>query len=261
MRWAAAVLMALLPSAAAWADATPTKWEQLFFPFPIVGAPPQLEQQVQLFATGFTGDRGSGFQPSAELAWIAASHWGLVADVPYQFGSGGQAEGIGDTTLLVQYLAAGSIPKDDMLSVGVQTSINTGVAGFTQGDTLIGPFAYAAKRFFHRLILEGNLTQLTPVEHAQTAKQLSADGLISFLTTPLSSSFPVYVQGELDSTRYFPAQTVFAAPELFIGPFKSPISDGTRLAAGTFFELAGDPEHHRLYSLTVSFDIPDRFGY
>ena len=46
----------------------PTKWEQLFFPFPIVGAPPQLEQQVQLFNSYFHGRAGTGDVPSAEVA-------------------------------------------------------------------------------------------------------------------------------------------------------------------------------------------------
>ncbi len=57
----------------------PTEWEQLFFPFPIVGAPPQLEQQVQVFDSYFRGKAGSGDVPQVELAVIAGPHLGLVA--------------------------------------------------------------------------------------------------------------------------------------------------------------------------------------
>src|SRR5579885_3218538 len=56
--WLAAAVWAAAPARA---DEAPTKWEQLFYPFPIVGAPPQLEQQVQLFGTYFTGNQGRGF--------------------------------------------------------------------------------------------------------------------------------------------------------------------------------------------------------
>ena len=97
------------------ADEQPTKWEQLFFPFPIVGAPPQLEQQVQLFVNVFTGKNGGGVVPSAEVAYIVTPHLGLVATLPYQFGFSGQPWGLGDAQLLVQYLAAGSLRLDDML--------------------------------------------------------------------------------------------------------------------------------------------------
>jgi hypothetical protein len=68
----------------------PTTWEQLFFPFPIVGAPPQLEQQVQVFNSYFHGRAGRGDVPSIELAYIASPHIGLVATVPFQFGFDGQ---------------------------------------------------------------------------------------------------------------------------------------------------------------------------
>ena len=87
----------------------PTKWEQLFFPFPIVGAPPQLEQQVQLFDSFFTGTKGSGDVPAAELAYIASTHLGLVLTVPLQFGFQRQPTGLQDINLLVQYLVAGSL--------------------------------------------------------------------------------------------------------------------------------------------------------
>ncbi len=92
--------------------------------------------------------------------------------------------------------------------------------------------------------------------------------------TPLRFDYPVYLQAELDSTTYLggtaalpplathgPAQTLFLAPEIFVGPFATPISDGTRLAAGYFFNLAGDPVHDRTFTVTVAFDIPNKFGY
>ena len=78
------------------ADEEPTKWEQLFFPFPIVGAPPQLEQQVQVFNSYFHGRAGSGDVPSAEFAYIASPHLGLVATLPFQVGFGGQTTGFED---------------------------------------------------------------------------------------------------------------------------------------------------------------------
>ncbi len=263
-----------LASDPARADEPPAKWEQLFYPFPIVGAPPQLEQQVQAFADYATGSQGRSFTPSAELAYIATARLGVVADVPYQWNCGGRPGGVGDTTLLLQYLAAGSLERDDMLSVGLQGQFPTGRPGVTAADYSVGPFAYAAKRWFHRLILEGNVTMLEPVVHGDSPKQVLLDGLVSYLTTRMDSSFPVYVQGEIDSTRYFsgvrnlpgmatsaPLQTVSVAPELFLGPFKTPVNDGTRVALGVFFNLAGDPAEHRVYSLTFSFDIPNRFGY
>ena len=70
------------PSSAAAQEDEPTKWEQLFFPFPIVGAPPQLEQQVQVFNSYFHGNAGSGDVPSAELAYIATPHLGPRRDRP-----------------------------------------------------------------------------------------------------------------------------------------------------------------------------------
>ena len=44
---AAVAIVALCDARAARAEDEPKVWQQLFFPFPIVGAPPQLEQQVQ----------------------------------------------------------------------------------------------------------------------------------------------------------------------------------------------------------------------
>src|SRR6185437_6953943 len=128
--------------------------------------------------------------------------------------------------------------------------------------------------FFKHLIFEGNMTALFPTEHSSSAKQLLLDGLISYLTTPVEAQFPIYVQTELNATFYYsgtlalppnatasPVQTVFLAPEIFLGPFGTPISDGTRVAGGVFFNLAGDNVHDRTYTVTVSFDIPNRFGY
>jgi hypothetical protein len=87
------------PSSASGQEEEPTKWEQLFFPFPIVGAPPQLEQQVQVFNSYFHGNAGSGDVPSAELAYIASPHLGLVATVPFQIGFGGQTTGFEEAQL------------------------------------------------------------------------------------------------------------------------------------------------------------------
>ena len=269
-----APFVALLSSSAVLADQTPKKWEELFFPFPIVGAPPQLEQQVQFFGSYFNGRNGTAFQPSTELAYIATAHLGVVATVPYQSGSSGQPTGLGDFNFLVQYLAAGSLEHDNMLSMGIQTVVPTGAPGISEGDTFTGPFVYGGQRFFKRLIFEGNVTALFPVEHSASAKQLVLNGLVSYLTTPLDAPFPIYLQTEIDSTFYIsgtqalppnvssaPAQTVFLAPEVFLGPFQSPISDGTRVAAGVFFNIVGESIHSRTYTLTASFDIPNRFGY
>lgn len=256
------------------ADEQHQRWEELFFPFSIVGAPPQLEQQIQIFGTYFTGNAGQGFEPSAELAYILTAHLGLVATLPYQVGYSGQSTGWQDANLMVQYLATGSLEHDDMLSVGIQTSFPTGASSLTQGDYLIGPFAYAAKRFYKHLIFELNGTALFPIEHTDTAKQFLLNGLISYLTTPVDSKFPIYIQTELDSTFFVsgtqglpqgmttsPAQTFFIAPEIYFGPFKCSISDGTRIAAGVFFNVTGDAVHSHIYSLTIAFDLPNRFGY
>lgn len=106
MRAAALVVVIAASSRSASAqEDEPTKWEQLFFPFPIVGAAPQLEQQVQFFNSYFHGNAGSGDVPSAELAYFASPHLGLVATVPFQVGVGGQTTGFEDAQLLVQRLA------------------------------------------------------------------------------------------------------------------------------------------------------------
>jgi hypothetical protein len=277
-RWAAGLTLAATCSTlAAGASAQgeePTKWEQLFFPFPIVGAPPQLEQQVQVFDTYFHGHSGSADVPSVELAYIASPHLGLVATVPLQLGWGGQTTGFADAQLLVQWLAAGSLELDDMVSAGVMGTLPTGRDDLTSGDSYVGPFVYAAQRFFHRLIFEGNVTPLLPIVHGESTRQILGTALVSVLLTPRRFSFPVYTQVELNSTTYLggtaalppgatqsPAETLFLAPEVFLGPFESPISDGTRIALGVSFNLLGDAVHAQTYTLTAAFDIPNPYGY
>jgi hypothetical protein len=112
------------------------------------GAPPQLEQQVQVFNSYFRGNAGSGYVPSAELAYIASPHLGLVATVPFQIGFGGQTTGFEDAQLLVQWLAAGSLELDNMLSVGAMGTFPIGRGDLSSGDYYVGPFVYGAQRFF-----------------------------------------------------------------------------------------------------------------
>ena len=272
----AAVALALVAatSAASAQDEEPTKWEQLFFPFPIVGAPPQLEQQVQVFNSYFHGKAGSGDVPSAELAYIATPHLGVVATVPFQIGFAGQTTGFEDAELLVQWLAAGSLELDDMLSVGVLGTFPIGREDLGSGDYYVGPFAYGAQRFVHRLIFEGNVTPLLPVVHGASTRQVLGTGLVAVLLTPQRFALPVYTQVEVNSTTYLggtaalppgatesPAETLFVAPEVFLGPFRSPISDGTRVALGVSFNVLGDAVHARTYTVTAAFDIPNPYGY
>ncbi len=273
----ASILLAcldVLKPGTARADEAPTKWEQLFFPFPIVGAPPQLEQQVQVFNSYFRGDQGSADVLSAELAYIISPHVGLVATIPYQIGLREQPTGLQDTQLLVQYLAAGSLVDDDMLSVGLTATFPTGRGDLGEGDAFVGPFAYAAKRWFHHLVLEADATALVPILHAASTKQIVSTGMVSVMVTPRAFDYPVYAQVEIDSTTYLdgtaalppgamrsPAQTLFVVPEIFVGPFATPIDKGVRVAAGISFELAGDPVHRRTYMLTAALDIPNKYGY
>jgi hypothetical protein len=118
------------------------------------------------------------------------------------------------------------------------------------------------------------VTTLLPVVHGDSTRQILADGLVSVLLTPQRFSFPVYAQVEVDTTTYLggtgglppgathsPAETAFVAPEVFLGPFASPISDGTRIAAGVSFDVAGDAVHAQTYMLTAAFDIPNKYGY
>ncbi len=266
---AAGATLTLAVEGRALADEEPTQWEQLFFPFPIVGAPPQLEQQVQLFASVFTGKDGGGVVPSAEVAFIATPHLGFVATVPYQFGFAGEPWGVGDVQLLAQYLAGGSLKLDDMVSIGLELTFPTAQHGLGGGDLFFGWFVYAGQRFWKHFILELDATALVPTLHGDTARQLLIDGLVSTLVTPRRFAVPIYLQVEIDSTTYVagsaglpstqpssPAETVYVAPELFIGPVH-----GVRAAAGVFFDAYGDPVHRVTYSLTVAIDIPNRFGY
>jgi hypothetical protein len=122
---------------------------------------------------------------------------------------------------------------------------------------------------WHHLIFELNLTALIPIVHGNSARQFLANGLVSTLVTPRRFRVPVYVQVEVDTTTYVdgtaglppgqartPAETVFVAPELFLGPVH-----GVRVAGGVFFSVLGDFVHSVTYSLTAAFDIPNRFGY
>ena len=267
MRRRRALALALaLPVLAATATARadedePTKSEQLFFPFPIVGAPPQLEQQVQVFDSYSHGDRGGADVPSAELAYIVSPHFGVVATVPYQIGGSQQPSGLEDISLLAQYLAAGSLADDDMLSIGVQGTFPTGQGSLSGGQYFVGPFAYAAKRWAHRFILEADVTGLVPIAHDTSSKQLLGTGMVAVMVTPQHADYPVYAQVEVDSTTTSANEALYIAPEVFVGPFKTPIDDGVRLAAGVSFELAGDPVHRQTYMVTAAFDIPNKYGY
>jgi hypothetical protein len=55
-----------------------------------------------------------------------------------------------------------------------------------------------------------------------------------------------------------PAEALFIAPEVFLGPFVSPISDGTPVAAGVSFNVVGDAVHAQTYTVTAAFDIPNK---
>jgi len=274
MKWPAIALVLIAAPAVARADDEPTTWEQLFFPFPIVGAPPQLEQQVQIFNSYSRGSSGSAYVPSTELAYIVSPHLGLVATIPFQVGISKQTTGFQDAELLVQYLAAGSLADDAMVSVGLSTTFPTGRRDLSGGDYFVGPFAYGAKRWFHRLVLVADATALLPVVHGASTRQILTTGMVSVMVTPRRFDYPVYAQLEVDSTTYLdgmaalppgatssPAETVFIAPEVFIGPFKSPIDEGTRVAAGVFYNATGDPVHRWTFTLTAAFDIPNKYGY
>ena len=273
-RVAVAALAVTLCATPTRADEEPKVWQQLFYPFPIVGAPPQLEQQVQVFDSYFRGNQGSGDVLSAELAYILSPEIGIVATVPFQFGFDGQTTGFQDIELLLQGLVAGSIEHDYMISVGLQGTLPTGREDLSAGSAYFGLFAYAAKRFFHHLVFEADVTTLFPISNPESARQVMGAGLVSVLLTPQHCDFPVYAQVEVDGTLFYagslglpsgatnaPAGTTFVAPEIFLGPFKTPISDGTRVAAGVSFDVAGDPAHAQTYTLTVAFDVPNPYGY
>ena len=269
-----AALAVLAFPAVARADEQPARWEQLFFPFPIVGAPPQLEQQVQVFGGYFHGADGSASPLSAELAYIASPHLGLVATIPSQIGIDKQPTGLQDIQLLLQYLAAGSLAHDAMISLGLEGTFPTGASDLSAGDYYAGAFAYAAKRWFRRFILEANATALLPIVHGESTRQILTTGMASVLVTPLDFDYPVYAQVEVDSTTYLdgsanlppgatrsPAESLFIAPEIFVGPFKTPIDEGVRVAAGVFYNVTGDPVHQWTFTVTAAFDIPNKYGY
>src|SRR6202142_2708923 len=190
------------PSTAHADEPEPTKWEEMFFPFPIVGAPPQLEQQAQLFDGYFRGNKGSADVPSVELAFILSAHLGVVATVPFQIGIDQQTTGFEDGQLLLQYLALGSLEYDDMLSIGMMGTFPTGRGDLSSGDYYAGPFAYAAQRFFHRLIVEGNVTALVPIVHGASSRQLLGTAYVSVLLTPVHLLFPDGPGVELNHTVY-----------------------------------------------------------
>src|SRR5690348_14104690 len=118
--------LGLVASSARANEDEPKIWQQLFFPFPIVGAPPQLEQQVQVFDSYFRGDSGSGDVLSAELAYILTPEIGVVAIIPFQFGFDGQTTGFQDAQILLQGLAAGLLEHDWMLSPGLEGTLPIG---------------------------------------------------------------------------------------------------------------------------------------
>src|ERR1700689_5022131 len=117
-----------------------------------------------------------------------------------------------------------------MVSVGAIGTFPIGRGELSSGDYYVGPFVYGAQRFFHRLIFEGNVTPLLPVVHGASTRQIQATGLVAVLLTPERFSYPVYVQGEVNSTTYLggtaalppgamssPAEALFVAPEGFLG--------------------------------------------
>jgi len=216
---------------------------------------------VQVFNEYFRGDHGSATVPSAELAYIVSPHLGLVLDIPVQIGIDNQTTGLEDLNLLVQYLATGSLDHDAMVSLGVSATFPTGRGDLSEGDYLVGPFAYGAKRWFDHLVVEGNVTGLLSVVHGASTRQLLANGMVAVMVTPRRFDYPIYAQVEVDSTTTTRTGALFVAPEVFVGPFESPIDKGTRLAAGVSFELAGDPVHRQTYMVTIAFDIPNKYGY
>ena len=179
--------------------------------------------------------------------------------------------------VLVALLSAQSVPEGVPIprpTVGLSATFPTGHGDLSEGDYFVGPFAYGAKRWFHRLVLEGDLTAVVPLVHGASTRQVLANAMVAVMLTPRHFDYPVYAQVELDTTTFLdgsaalppgamtsPAATLFIAPEIFIGPFKTPINDGTRLAAGVSFELAGDPVHRQTYMFTAAFDIPNKYGY
>ena len=122
----------------------------------------------------------------------------------------------------------------------------------------------------HRNVLEHAVS----VVHGDSTRQILATGLVAVLLTPKRFSFPVYTRVEADSTTYLggtaalppgetrsPAETVFVAPEVFLGPFRSPMSHGTRVALGASFNVLGDAILEQTYTITAAFVISNQCSY
>ena len=162
-----------------------------------------------------------------------------------------------------------------MLSLGMMGTFPIGRDDLSSGDYYVGPFAYGAQRFFHRLIFEGNVTTLLPVVHGASTRQILGTGLVSVLLTPQRFSFPVYTQVEANSTTYLGGTAALppgadgepggdassSRRRCSSGLSGSPISDGTRVAAGVSFNVVGDEVHAQTYTITAAFDIPNPYGY
>jgi len=233
---------------------------------------PTLSHHVVFTPTYFRGDRGSAFAPSLELAQVVTRHLGLQVTIPAQLGWGGQPSGFDDITLNVEYLAAGSLRYDNLLSLGAIASFPTGGDALGNGDYFVGGFVIGGQRFLHRrIVLEGNLQALLPIVHAATARQLGFGSLLALLVTPGRPDFPLplYVEMELNSTVYLdgtsglpsgarttPAATLALAPELFFGPFRTALSETTRLSVAVFFDVVGDRAHAQTYAASFAFNIP-----
>lgn len=54
----------------------------------------------------------------------------------------------------------------------------------------------------------------------------------------------------------FPTETLALAPEPFFGPFRTALSDTTRLSIAVFFNVAGDPAHAQTYAASFAFNVP-----
>lgn len=257
----------------------PDRWQQNEFPSPIVGSPPDIGQFVQFYASYFTGSAGEGFVPSAEFGWLLSSRLGLQIIVPFQIGFDGQATGFGDSTFLAQYLTAGSLRFDNMISVGVASILPTGRNELSLGDWFVGPFVFAAQRLWKRLTLELNVTALIPVIERDFSEQIQFTGFAAVLLSPIGSDVPLYVQVETNGSTFLggtsatPAagggasavlsssETIFLAPEVSVGPFSTPIGKGLTLIGGVFVNLTGSPTHRLTYTVTAIFDLPNRYGY
>jgi len=248
------------------------RWEDLFFPYAINISSPTLSHYVVFTPTYFRGDRGNAFAPSLQLAQVVTRHLGLQVTIPAQLGWDGQPSGVEDITLNVEYLAAGSLRYDNLLSVGAIASFPTGGKALGDGDYFVGAFVIGGQRFLdRRIVIEGNIQALLPIVHAATARQLGFDGLLALLVTPQRQNFPLplYVEMELNSTVYLdgtsglpsgakttPTATLALAPELFFGPFRTALSDTTRLSLAVFFNVVGDPAHAQTYAASFAFNIP-----